>query len=174
MSFRTFFSPDRTRYVLFTENVLLHMYSYAQRAWYQREAGGEIYSPAPYSSGLLVDTVTGPHRKDRRNRHSYKPNIEAATRARNAEYERGRHAIGLWHTHPEPLPSPSGPDRKTTEDYLHAFDGDRDRYLTVILGNRGEVPSITVWSAEKYGAWQCWTEFRGQSAELLMTTLPMR
>jgi proteasome lid subunit RPN8/RPN11 len=160
MSCRTFFSPDRSRYVLFTESVLRHMYGYAQRRWRQSEAGGEIYSPAPYASSLLVDTVTGPHPKDQRSRHSYNPDVEATTRARNTEHARGRHAIGLWHTHPEFLPTPSGRDRETTEDYLRAFGGDRERYLTVIIGNRGETPEMTVWSAEARGNWVCWTEFR--------------
>lgn len=174
MTCRTFFSPDRARYVLFTESVLRHMYGYAQRAWNQTEAGGEIYSPTPYSSSLLVDAVAGPYPKDRRSRHSYNPDVKAATRARNVEYERGRHAIGLWHTHPEPQPSPSSLDRTTTEDYLRAFGKDRERYLTVIIGNRGEAPAMTVWSAEKYGSWQRWTEFRGQPAELPIATLSMR
>lgn len=174
MSCRTFFSPDRARYVLFTESVLRHMYAYAQRAWNQTEAGGEIYSPTPYSSSLLVDAVAGPHPKDRRSRHSYNPDVEAATRMRNAEYRRGRHAIGLWHTHPEARPSPSGRDRTTTEDYLRAFGEDRERYLSVIIGNRGETPEMTVWSAENCGSWQCWAEFCGQLADVPKATRPIR
>jgi len=149
------------------------MYGHAQRAWCQAEAGGELFSPSPCSSSLLVDAISGPHHKDRRKRHSYNPNVEAATRARHTEYERGRHAIGLWHTHPERHPSPSGADRKTTEDYLRAFGDDRERYLTVILGNRGEAPAMTVWSAEKCGSWQCWVEFRGQPTNFPRAMLSM-
>lgn len=174
MTCRTFFSPDKVRYVLFSETVLLHMYSYAQRRWHQTEAGGEIFSPAPYSSGILVDAVTGPYPKDRRTRHSYNPNVASATHARNAEYERGRHAIGLWHTHPEPRPSPSECDRATTKDYLDAFGDDRERYLTVIVGNLGDTPGLTVWSADKRSGWQCWVEFRRQSSSLSVETKPTR
>lgn len=166
MNCRTFFSPDKTSYVLFTESVLRYMYGHAQRKWYQIEAGGEIYSPTPYSSRLLVDAVVGPHPKDRRSRYGYNPDVNAVTKARNVQYERERHAIGLWHTHPEPRPNPSGQDKKTTEEYLHAFGNDRERYLSVIIGNRGEVPEMAVWSAEKCGSWQCWTEFHGQLAVL--------
>jgi integrative and conjugative element protein (TIGR02256 family) len=166
MNCRTFFSPDMTCYVLFTESALRHMYGYAQRRWTQTEAGGEIYSATPYSSRLLVDTVAGPHPKDRRTRHSYNPDVKATTKARNDEFARNRHAIGLWHTHPERSPYPSGQDRKTTEDYLRAFGNERKRYLSIIIGNRGEVPEMTIWSTEKCGNWQCWTEFHGQSAKL--------
>lgn len=174
MSCRIFFSPDKVRYVLFTESVLQHMYGHAQRRWSQLEAGGEIYSPKPYSSSLLVDVVTGPHPKDRRARHSYNPDVASATRARNWQYEHGRHAIGLWHTHPEPQPTPSGRDRATTKGYLDAFGDDRERYLTVIIGNHGETPAVAVWSAEKCEGWQCWIEFRGQPGDSSLATIPMR
>jgi len=163
MSCRTFFSPDRTSYVLFTDSVLRHMYSHAQRQWYQKEAGGEIYSPAPYSSSLVVNAASGPHPKDRRSRHSYNPDVTSMTRARNAEYENGCHAIGLWHTHPEPRPTPSGRDRATTEHYLAAFGDDRERYFTVIIGNHGDTLEMSVWCAEKNGDWQCWIESRRHS-----------
>lgn len=161
MSCRTFFSPDKSRYVLFTESVLSHMYNYAQKRWYQFEAGGEIYSRTPYSASLLVDDVEGPHIQDHRRRYSFNPNIEAITYARNTKFKQGRHAIGLWHTHPERLPAPSGKDKSTTEEYLRAFGSDRERYLSVIVGNRGQAPKITVWSAEKTGDWLCWLEFHG-------------
>jgi len=163
---RTFFSPDMSRYVLFTESVLSHMYSHAQRKMFQTEAGGEIYSRTPYYSSLVVDDVAGPHPRDRRRRSSFNPDIEATTQARHAKYEQGRHAVGLWHTHPERQPTPSGMDRRTTEDYLRAFTSDRERYLTVIIGNRGAVPAMTVWSAEKCGKWIRWGERHNQLVEL--------
>lgn len=174
MSCRIFFSHDKARYVLFTESVLQHMYGYAQRARHQTEAGGELFSPSPYSASLLVDAIAGPHPGDRRSRCACNPDVQATTQARNTQYACGRHAVGLWHTHPEARPSPSGRDRATTEDYLRAFNEDRERYLTVILGNRGDTPALTVWSAEKCGSWQRWTEFRGQPSELPLATLSMR
>lgn len=155
---RTFFSPDMSRYVLFTESVLSHMYTHAQRKLFQPEAGGEIYSATPFYSSLVVDDIAGPHLRDRRSRHSFSPDIEATTQARHAKYAQGKHAVGLWHTHPERQPTPSNRDRSTTEDYLRAFNGDRERYLTVIIGNRGDVPAMTVWSAEQCGKWLLWNE----------------
>ncbi|WP_200906901.1 Mov34/MPN/PAD-1 family protein [Paracidovorax avenae] len=163
---RTFFSPDMSRYVLFTESVLSHMYSHAQRKLFQTEAGGEIYSRTPYYSSLVVDDASGPHPRDRRSRRSFNPDIEATTQARHDKYEQGRHAVGLWHTHPERQPTPSGMDRRTTEDYFRAFNSDRERYLTVIIGNRGTVPAMTVWSTEKCGKWIRWVERDDQLVEL--------
>lgn len=149
MSNRIFFYPDFRRYVLFTTDALDHMYAHSQRRLWHKEAGGEIYSVDSDAHGLIITTATGPNSGDHRGRHSFNPDIEATTRHRELQFAQGRHAVGLWHTHPEANPSPSGQDRRTTEEYLDAFQNDRERYLMVILGNRGDTPNLTVWSAEK-------------------------
>lgn len=147
MSNRLFFYPDFRRYVLFTADTLDHMYAHAQRRLWQKEAGGESYTIDPDAHGLIITAVTGPNPGDRRGRHCFNPDIEATTRDRERQFAQGRHAVGLWHTHPEAWPSPSGQDRRTAEEYLNAFGGDRNLYLIVILGNRGDPPNMAVWSA---------------------------
>lgn len=139
--------PDSSHYVLFTQPVLDHMYSHAQRRWWQKEAGGEIFSRVPDSTGLVIDSVTGPNPKDRRSRHGWNPDCLAADADRQNQFQLGLHAIGLWHTHPEPMPQPSAQDRETTFDYLEAFNKQRSRYLMVIIGNRGAPTAMSVWIA---------------------------
>lgn len=157
MSNRIFFSPDSQRYVLFTANVLSHMYAHAQLRFWQKEAGGEIYSVDPDAHRIIVTAATGPNPGDRRGRCSFNPDIEAAAQDRIWQFAMGRHAVGLWHTHPESQPTPSGRDIRTTEEYLKAFSRDRDRYLMVILGNRGNPLSMTVGSTEQ-SKWIPWIE----------------
>lgn len=147
MSNRIFFYPDFRRYVLFTADALDHMYAHAQRRCLQKEAGGEIYTLVSNAHGIIITTATGPNPGDRRGRHSFNPDVKATTQHREQQFAQGRHAVGLWHTHPETIPSPSGLDRRTTEDYLKAFQDQRERYLMAILGNRGDIPNMTVWSA---------------------------
>ena len=147
MNNRLFFYPDYGRYVLFTINALEHMYQHAQRRLWQKEAGGEIYAIDPDAHGLIVTTATGPNKGDHRTRTSYNPDTDAANRDREKMFALGLHAVGLWHTHPEVHPSPSGRDRKTTEEYLSAFLRDRERYLMVIVGNHGTTPNVKVWAA---------------------------
>ena len=162
---RIFFYPDYRRYVLFTADVLHHMYAYAQRRPWQREAGGEIYAIDPDAHGILITVATGPNPGDRRGRHSFNPDITAATRDREQQFAQGRHAVGLWHTHPEAMPSPSGPDRRATEEYLDAFAGERSRYLMVTLGHRGDPPAMAVWSAGR-GISRSWVRLEeAKSAE---------
>ena len=133
------------------------MYARVQRRCWQKEAGGEIYAVDADAHGLIITTATGPTPRDRRGRHSFNPDIKATTRHRELQFAQGRYAVGLWHTHPEAWPSPSGQDRRTTEDYLEAFQDQRSRYLMVILGNHGNAPNITVWSAGQ-SEWSQWTE----------------
>jgi integrative and conjugative element protein (TIGR02256 family) len=149
VSNRVFFYPDFRAYVLFAPNALEHMYAHIQWRWWQKEAGGEIYTVNPGSHGLLITTATGPSSADRRSRHFFNPDIQAATRERERQFYKNRHAVGLWHTHPEPRPSPSGRDHQTTQRYLEAFRGDRETYLMVIVGNSGDQPNMAVWSAGK-------------------------
>lgn len=149
MNNRLFFYPDYRRYVLFTANALEHMYGQVQRRIWQKEAGGEIYAFDPDAHGLIVSAATGPNKGDRRTRSSYNPDVNAAMRERERLFALDQHAVGLWHTHPEPFPSPSGPDKRTTEEYLRAFQGDRDRYLMVILGDRGNPVNMTVWATSQ-------------------------
>lgn len=154
---RIFFHPDFRRYVLFTADALNHMYAHVQRKWWQKEAGGEIYTADPDSHGFIITAATGPNPRDSRGRHSFNPDTVTATHDRERQFAQGRHAIGLWHTHPETWPSPSEKDRQTTDDYLKAFQNQRDRYLTVILGNQGDTPNMTVWSSG-LNEWCRWVE----------------
>lgn len=123
------------------------MYAHAQRKIWQKEAGGELFANDPDASGLVITSATGPNPLDRRSRCSWNPDTVAADQDRRHQYLHGRHAVGLWHTHPEPVPSPSDRDQQTAHDYLNAFHGERKRYLMVTVGNRGNPPSMTVWAA---------------------------
>jgi integrative and conjugative element protein (TIGR02256 family) len=166
MNNRLFFYPGHGRYVLFTAAALEHMYRHVQRRIWHKEAGGEIYAIDPDTHGLIVTTATGPNRSDRRTRCSYNPDIEAAKRDRELQFALGLHAVGLWHTHPEASPSPSRQDRQTTEEYLSAFLGDRERYLMVIIGNCGNPSTVRVW-ANSQDARSIWVELIEESINLV-------
>lgn len=159
MTIRLFFDADFTRYVLFTTDALAHMYTHVQRRQWHKEAGGELFANDPDAAGLVVTAATGPNPRDLRSRHSWNPDTAAADQDRQQQFTFGRHAIGLWHTHPESSPSPSGRDQRTTDDYLDAFHRERTRYLIVTLGNSGYPPNMVVWAASR--------ELRNTWAELV-------
>jgi integrative and conjugative element protein (TIGR02256 family) len=154
---RIFFYPGQARYVLFTDHVLQHMYFHAQRRFWQKEAGGELFSADPRSDGLIISNAKGPNSSDARRRNAWSPDIKASDTDRLNEYAQNRHAVGLWHTHPESDPWPSGRDQETTWEYLDALASDRARYLMVIVGNHGIVPAVVVWVAH-YESKRCWIQ----------------
>lgn len=162
MKNRLFFFPGHGRYVLFTAAALEHMYGHVQRRIWHKEAGGEIYAIDPDTHGLIVTTATGPNSSDRRTRCSFNPDVEAAQGDRERQFALGMHPVGLWHTHPEARPSPSGQDRQTTEEYLSALQGYRERYLMVIVGNCGYPPTVKVWAAS-LGTPATWVELFEES-----------
>lgn len=147
MSERRFQLPEDRGIVVFSNEVLRHMYRYAQLSFWDREAGGQLFSSTPEQSLVTISLATGPCRKDRRTRCSFHPDVHKATEDRFQQFAKGLHAVGLWHTHPEAWPTPSNEDRITTQKYLEAFHGDMEGFLLAILGNQGSPRNLTVWMA---------------------------
>jgi integrative and conjugative element protein (TIGR02256 family) len=147
MNSRSFFLPDKSGYVIFEPHVLEHMYKHVQRHFYQTEAGGQIFSAVPDDPAVIVKSITGPNPGDIRKRHGYVPHPKQATADRIMQLQQGTFPVGLWHTHPEAHPKPSGQDQQTTKEWLADFQGNMHGFLLVILGNKGAPPNITVWLA---------------------------
>lgn len=146
---RVFFYPDFSRYVFFTSSALAHMYKWSQRAPWQKEAGGELFTPNPNDDGLIITTTKGPQKEDYRARRAFNPDATAGYCERQRQFEHGLYPVGLWHTHPEKYPTPSGLDRETTEAYFKALEGEYRGYLMVIVGSRGKVPELCVWEVRQ-------------------------
>jgi len=143
---RTFWYPLWKRYVLFTPDTLAHIYRYQQNWPWNREAGGELFTPDPEADGLVIVAASGPSRKDIRKRCYFNQDPLTATHERQRQHKQGRHAVGLWHTHPEQNPTPSWQDKKTAKQYFDDFEGARSSYLLVVMGKNGSVPNLSVWS----------------------------
>lgn len=155
MDSRKFRLPDGAGSVAFPPSVLDHMYQFAQRRFFAREAGGQLFSPNPDHCDVEVSHVTGPNSGDARSRHGVMWHIGQANMDRQMHFACGRHAIGLWHTHPEEHPTPSSQDEKTTRQFLEGFHGVMTGFLLVIIGNKGDIPNMAVWLA-KGGGHQSW------------------
>ncbi|MVF14468.1 hypothetical protein FT643_20225 [Ketobacter sp. MCCC 1A13808] len=147
MSERSFRLPGDRGIIQFSTEVLTHMYSHAQTNFWKTEAGGQLFSDTPESVTVYIDIATGPYPSDRRSRYGFHPDLNIANRDRKDNFLRGYHAVGLWHTHPESTPSPSGTDRQTACEYLRSFNGEMDGFLLVIIGNRGTPLNLCVWLA---------------------------
>jgi proteasome lid subunit RPN8/RPN11 len=147
MSELIFLLPGERGRITLTRPVLDHIYRHAQRKFWQREAGGQLFSANPHEYDVIVDAITGPHPADQRRRHGWIPDQGAANRDRDQMYRVGHHPVGLWHTHPEVVPSPSGTDKQTAFEFLRTLDPAMTGFLLLTLGNTGDPPALSVWLA---------------------------
>ena len=88
---------------------------------------------------ILVEEATGPRQTDIRSRCSYSPDTEAEQLEIEERFSRGLYFIGCWHTHPEPVPTPSDFDVRNTSECVrlsrHALNG----FVMAIVG-QAEIP----------------------------------
>ncbi len=59
-----------------------------------------------------------------------------AMRQRQDLLQQGLYCIGLWHTHPEATPTPSGTDERLAADHARAAISVLNGFAFVIVGNR--------------------------------------
>jgi integrative and conjugative element protein (TIGR02256 family) len=139
-----------TSRLVFTEGALAKMQAFAQRHWSQPEAGGVLLGRFLLdSTDIAVDDVTAPQPKDRRTRFSFFRSKQHNLVAR-AKWQESRSTaayLGLWHTHPEPDPNPSGVDRQDWERAvaLDTFEGNR-LFFPIVGTHR-----IRVWTKTRTG-----------------------
>jgi len=145
----TFRVSAQQRLIVVSEAVA-QMSAFAQRSRWQAEAGGVLLGRHLLDSeDLVVDEVTVPQPADRRTRFSFfRSGEHQAVARRRWESERFTLAyLGLWHTHPEAVPSPSETDMQdwARAVELDSFEG--ERLFFPIAGTK----EIRMWSMSRTG-----------------------
>ncbi len=136
--------------LIIVEAAIRQMQAFAQRRWWDREAGGVLMGRHLLDShDVVVDEVTTPQNTDRRGRfnffRSYKH--EQVANQRWLHENRTSAYLGLWHTHPESDPTPSGVDLRDWENAVanDAYGG--SRLFFPIIGTE----CIRVWTKKRGG-----------------------
>lgn len=116
----------------------------AQTKFASCEAVGQLYTRDLTSSSVVVEhaTVLKPRRASR-GRVQFDPKSAYAERAEL--FKQGLHCVGIWHTHPEPQPSPSGEDRRLARDYAIAAKPALSGIVFVIVGTQPLPNAFRVW-----------------------------
>ena len=83
-------------------------------------------------SGVTVVRATGPRREDRKSRFPFRP-VALSRKARDQGSVQERSS--LWHTHPEPEPTPSGLDLGSMTECFSKSRHEHGAFVKVIVGN---------------------------------------
>jgi integrative and conjugative element protein (TIGR02256 family) len=132
------------QHLIFPSHVLNRLAKQRQTRWWHRESGGQLFARFDLPD-IIIDEATGPRRSDCRTRYSYRPNRRAEQREINLQHRAGLHFIGDWHTHPEPIPSPSLRDAESMHELFaqskHVLNG----FVLAIVGRENFPYGLSVW-----------------------------
>jgi integrative and conjugative element protein (TIGR02256 family) len=131
--------------------VLDHFAAHRQVGWRDREAGGQLFARFE-GRRIIVEAATGPRAIDRRSRFLFIPNKWADRAEIRRLHKQGLHYLGDWHTHPEPVPTPSPVDRASMHDMFAKSRHDLAGFLMVIVGTAPPPDGlfVAIFSAESW------------------------
>ena len=139
--------------LIIVEHALNQMQAFAQRRWWDREAGGVLLGRHLLDShDVVVDKVSTPQNTDRRSRFSFfrSSKHEQVARQRWLQEHNTSAYLGLWHTHPQRDPTPSEVDQNDWQQAVADDTYEGDRLFFPIVGTH----CIRVWTLSRRGAFR--------------------
>lgn len=128
----------------FASDTIQVMLSHAQVGMKGLESVGQLYTRDLTAQTVLVELATRlPPRVTGWARVQFDP--KKALEERRKLFAQGLHCIGMWHTHPEPHPKPSGEDRQLARNYAIAAGQHVQGVVFVIVGTRPHPNGFRVW-----------------------------
>lgn len=131
-----------------SKQVTVEMISWRQRRFYSREAGGVLLGFIDAESdGILVERCTIPGKKDKRSRCSFYRGPRHQLEADEWHQKTGWRGtqLGLWHTHPEQIPTPSSIDVNDYQSVLQFGKYPAKALLFLIVG----IKETAFWIGQK-------------------------
>lgn len=129
----TFAAQGSDLAVVLTPDVLAHFGRNVQRGL-RREAGGQLFGTFPVPNIMQVEKATGPVPACRRLWNRISLNLRVDQKEINAEFAKGLHYLGDWHTHPATIPNPSPMDYRTFQSRFQESTHELHTMLMVIVG----------------------------------------
>lgn len=140
------YSDDTGKFKL-PRSIISQLRQFAQVEKIQGEAGGLLLGRLVVGSGdTVVDEITTPQPTDWSSRFRFRRGSQGHQQILNDRWQQSDgtcNYLGEWHTHPEPVPQPSGRDTHSWQKQLKTLPADRHELYFVIVGT----VSITVWKA---------------------------
>jgi len=119
--------------VILTDDAIASMAHHRQMTAKDREAGGQLFARFEGTSTIIVE-ATEPKPLDKRSRYGFSPNQWLQRLEIKFLHKRGKHFVGDWHTHPQPVPSPSNEDINNMVDCFRKSRHELRAFLMVIVG----------------------------------------
>lgn len=136
--------------VLIPEEILASLSPYVQDTYKKKEAGGVILGRyIKDCEDIVVDKVTLPMRGDKSSRFSFLRQRQSHQKIIDQEWQASNFTctyLGEWHTHPEPLPTPSFIDRNDWKRKMKQDIFDSDYLFFMIVGTS----EIRLWEGNKH------------------------
>lgn len=104
----TFIMGPEKRRVFFSNDFLSYLNCQRQLIG-TCEAGGGIFAKE-YKKIYQVEKATGPYPVDMRRTNCFRPSLVMLNKDIHSFKSEGLYFVGIWHTHSEPIPKPSGMD----------------------------------------------------------------
>lgn len=146
------FAHPRNGTLRINPDALRALRTFEQHAPDALEAGGLLLGHLERDGfDVVIDAVTLPKPSDVRARYNFErldPGHAAAVRRAFEESRGARNHVGDWHTHAEPIPSPSAEDLAQWTDTLRSIVKPGEACFFVIVGQS----AIGVWHGEHGGA----------------------
>jgi len=124
--------------VILTDEVIVVLLTYRQNSITDKEAGGQLFATFEGNNTIIVE-ASPPKFHDKRTRFGFIPNRWIQNIEIKAKHKHGKHFVGDWHTHPQPVPVPSGDDKRSMIECFSQSRHELKAFLMVIVGT-AELP----------------------------------
>lgn len=119
--------------VILSEDAIAVMIRFRQKGFMDKEGGGQLFAKFDGRNTIIME-ATSPKPLDKRTRYGFIPSRWMQKLEIKAQHKLGNHFVGDWHTHPEPVPSPSGEDINSMVDCFRKSHHELKAFLMVIVG----------------------------------------
>ena len=119
--------------VTFASEVLELFEQHKQLSEKSLEAGGQLFARFN-ATDVVISKATGLRNGDKRGRYLFWPNRKKEQNEIKELFGEGYHYVGDWHTHPEPVPTPSNTDLVNILECYNQSKHDLKYFIMVIVG----------------------------------------
>ena len=128
----------------FSESALDTLLGHVQRLRSSKESVGQLFAKDLTRSPIVVEVATA-LRPTRAAWSRVTFNTDQAMAERIKLFGQGLHCVGLWHTHPEPLPTPSTDDQMLAREHALAARPQLAGIVFAIVGTASLPAGVRVW-----------------------------